>query len=54
MASPSWGESAGAISVGMQMLVNGGDTGGLFRAGFMQSGSPIAVGDLTDGQKCRS
>ncbi|ESK84804.1 carotenoid ester lipase precursor [Moniliophthora roreri MCA 2997] len=47
-----WGESAGAISVSLQMLANGGDTEGLFRAGFMQSGSPIPVGDITNGQKC--
>jgi acetylcholinesterase len=33
------------------MLANGGDTEGLFRAGFMQSGSPIAVGDITHGQR---
>ncbi|KAK7437475.1 hypothetical protein VKT23_018546 [Stygiomarasmius scandens] len=45
-----WGESAGAISVSLQMLANGGDTEGLFRAGFMQSGSPIPVGDITNGQ----
>jgi len=46
-----WGESAGAISVSLQMLTNGGNTEGLFRAGFMQSGSPIPVGDITHGQK---
>ncbi|KIY72788.1 carotenoid ester lipase precursor [Cylindrobasidium torrendii FP15055 ss-10] len=46
-----WGESAGAISVALHMISNGGDTEGLFRAGFMQSGSPIPVGDLTGGQK---
>ncbi|KAI0029235.1 Alpha/Beta hydrolase protein [Vararia minispora EC-137] len=45
-----WGESAGAISVAMQMLTNGGNTEGLFRAGFMESGSPIPVGDITNGQ----
>lgn len=48
---PSWGESAGAISVSLQMLANGGNTEGLFRAGFMQSGSPIPVGDITNGQE---
>ncbi|PPQ78726.1 hypothetical protein CVT25_010729 [Psilocybe cyanescens] len=42
----SWGESAGAISVALQMLANGGNTEGLFRGGFMQS-----VGDITKGQK---
>ncbi|KAG7088892.1 hypothetical protein E1B28_012837 [Marasmius oreades] len=46
-----WGESAGAMSVSLQMLADGGDTKGLFRAAFMQSGSPPPVGDITDGQK---
>ncbi|KAN0139660.1 Alpha/Beta hydrolase fold [Lactarius tabidus] len=45
-----WGESAGAISVSLQMLANGGNPEGLFRAAFMQSGSPTPVGDLTNGQ----
>jgi len=45
-----WGESAGAISVALQMLTNGGDTEGLFRGGFMQSGGPLPVGDITGGQ----
>lgn len=34
------------------MLHNGGNTDGLFRAAFMQSGSPIPVGDITNGQRC--
>ncbi|KDR73001.1 hypothetical protein GALMADRAFT_252397 [Galerina marginata CBS 339.88] len=46
-----WGQSAGAISVAMQMLAFGGKTDGLFRAGFMQSGSVVAVSDITNGQK---
>ncbi|OCH92823.1 carotenoid ester lipase precursor [Obba rivulosa] len=46
-----WGESAGAISVALQMLTNGGNPEGLFRAAFMESGSPIPVGDITNGQK---
>ncbi|KAF8883776.1 carotenoid ester lipase precursor [Gymnopilus junonius] len=46
-----WGESAGAISVALQMLSNGGNPEGLFRAAFMESGSPIPVGDITHGQK---
>ncbi|KAH7928750.1 alpha/beta-hydrolase [Leucogyrophana mollusca] len=46
-----WGESAGAISVALQMVTNGGDPEGLFRAAFMESGSPIPVGDITHGQK---
>lgn len=47
----SWGESAGAISVALQMLTNGGNTEGLFRAAFMQSGSPIPTSDITGGQE---
>ncbi|KAI0790999.1 carotenoid ester lipase precursor [Abortiporus biennis] len=46
-----WGESAGAISVSLHMLANGGNTEGLFRGAFMESGSPIPVGDITNGQK---
>ncbi|KAL0573980.1 hypothetical protein V5O48_007972 [Marasmius crinis-equi] len=49
-----WGESAGAISVALHMLADGGDTEGLYRAAFMQSGSPIPVGDITNGQICAS
>jgi acetylcholinesterase len=45
-----WGESAGAISVSLQMLANDGNPEGLFRAAFMQSGSPTPVGDLSNGQ----
>ncbi|KDQ62130.1 hypothetical protein JAAARDRAFT_203342 [Jaapia argillacea MUCL 33604] len=45
-----WGESAGAISVALQMLTNGGNAEGLFRAAFMESGSPIPVGDISHGQ----
>ncbi|RDX48880.1 carotenoid ester lipase precursor [Lentinus brumalis] len=45
-----WGESAGAISVALHMVTNGGNTEGLFRGGFMQSGSPIPVGDISSGQ----
>lgn len=46
-----WGESAGAISASLHMLANGGNTEGLFRGSFMQSGSPIPVGDMTNGQQ---
>jgi len=45
-----WGDSAGAISAALHMLTNGGNPDGLFRAAFMQSGSPIPVGDITNGQ----
>ncbi|KAH8079814.1 Alpha/Beta hydrolase protein [Cristinia sonorae] len=46
-----WGESAGAISVALHMVTNGGNTEGLFRGAFMQSGSPIPIGDISHGQK---
>ena len=46
----SWGESAGAMSVGLQMLTNRGDSEGLFRGAIMQSGSPPPVGPITHGQ----
>ncbi|PIL33996.1 hypothetical protein GSI_03704 [Ganoderma sinense ZZ0214-1] len=39
-----WGESAGAQSVGMQMVYNNGDSEGLFRAAFMESGAPMSTG----------
>jgi acetylcholinesterase len=29
------------------MVTNGGDTEGLFRAAFMQSGSPIPISNMT-------
>ncbi|KAI0292408.1 carotenoid ester lipase precursor [Russula brevipes] len=46
-----WGESAGAISVSMHMLTNNGNQEGLFRAAVMQSGGPIPVGPIENGQK---
>ncbi|KAF9234882.1 Alpha/Beta hydrolase protein [Melanogaster broomeanus] len=33
------------------MVTNGGNSDGLFRAAFMQSGSPFFVGDIAHGQK---
>ncbi|KAJ7051684.1 Alpha/Beta hydrolase protein [Mycena amicta] len=45
-----WGESAGAISVALHMVANNGNNEGLFRGGFMQSGSPIPTGPLEHGQ----
>lgn len=32
------------------MITNDGNTEGLFRAGIMQSGSPLSVDDLSKGQ----
>ncbi|KAI9442989.1 Alpha/Beta hydrolase protein [Lactarius indigo] len=46
-----WGESAGAISVAHHMLTNGGNNEGLFRGAIMQSGGPIPVGDIENGQR---
>ncbi|KAF8645416.1 hypothetical protein AX16_007831 [Volvariella volvacea WC 439] len=46
-----WGESAGAMSVALHMVANNGNTEGLFRAGFMQSGAQTPVGEGTNGQK---
>ena len=47
----SWGESAGAISVALHMIANGGNTEGLFHGAFMESGAVIPVGDMTLGQQ---
>ncbi|KAI0752385.1 carotenoid ester lipase [Daedaleopsis nitida] len=41
-----WGESAGAMSVAFQMLYNNGDAENLFRAGFMESGSPFSAASV--------
>ncbi|KAH9030331.1 carotenoid ester lipase precursor [Lactarius pseudohatsudake] len=46
-----WGESAGSISISLQMLANGGNNEGLFLAAFMQSGAPMSIGDITHGQQ---
>ncbi|KAG9308837.1 hypothetical protein JVU11DRAFT_11467 [Chiua virens] len=39
----SLGQSAGAKSVGLHMMMNRGNPDSPFRAAFMQSGSPIPV-----------
>lgn len=46
----SWGESAGAVSIGMHLITNDGDTEGLFHGAFMQSGSPTPTGDVLGNQ----
>ncbi|KAL4758095.1 Alpha/Beta hydrolase protein [Aspergillus foveolatus] len=38
-----WGESAGGMSVGNQLIAYGGRDDGLFRAGIMESGGSIAA-----------
>ena len=45
-----WGESAGAISIAMQMIANNGNHENLFRGVFMQSGAVLPIGDITNGQ----
>ncbi|KAG2009795.1 carotenoid ester lipase [Coprinopsis cinerea AmutBmut pab1-1] len=45
-----WGESAGAISAALQMVAFDGNSEGLFRGAFMQSGAPIPVGPIENGQ----
>ncbi|KAI0060995.1 carotenoid ester lipase precursor [Artomyces pyxidatus] len=45
-----WGQSAGAISVSLQLVTNGGNNEGLFRAAFMDSGSPLPVGPIAEEQ----
>ncbi|TBU61508.1 carotenoid ester lipase precursor [Dichomitus squalens] len=42
-----WGESAGSQAVTFQMITNGGNTEGLFRAGWMESGSALPTGDFS-------
>ncbi|KAF4125989.1 Carboxylesterase type B [Geosmithia morbida] len=37
-----WGESAGARSLGMQLVAYNGQAGGLFRSAILESGSPVA------------
>ena len=39
----SWGQSAGAISVALHMITNGGDTEGLFRGAFMVRASQLIL-----------
>lgn len=48
--SNRYGSSAGAMSVNLQMLAFGGRTQNLFRGAFMQSGGPLPVGQINEGQ----
>lgn len=47
----SWGQSAGAVSVAMHMMAYDGDSEGLFRSAFMESGGPFDTGFLEDGTR---
>ena len=46
-----WGQSAGGISVGSQIVTNRGDSEGLFRGAIIQSGSPQTATDTSNGQQ---
>ncbi|RDW56727.1 hypothetical protein BP6252_14002 [Coleophoma cylindrospora] len=41
-----WGESAGALSVGMHLTAYGGRNDGLFRSGIMESSNPVYYGNF--------
>ncbi|KAI0827830.1 carotenoid ester lipase precursor [Trametes gibbosa] len=43
-----WGQSAGSVSVALHMLTNDGNSEGLFRAGFLESGTPGPFGDILE------
>lgn len=45
-----WGESSGAISVGLQIVANGGDAEDLFHGAFMNSGSPVPLRPMSTNQ----
>ncbi|KAF8527688.1 carotenoid ester lipase precursor [Gautieria morchelliformis] len=46
-----WGQSAGAVSVGLHLIVNSGNPGGLFHGAFMESGIPFPLADISAGQQ---
>lgn len=45
-----FGESAGSMSIAIQMLLNGGDNEGLFRGAIMASGGPAKFQDYHHAQ----
>ncbi|KAF9441627.1 alpha/beta-hydrolase [Macrolepiota fuliginosa MF-IS2] len=45
-----WGQSAGGTSASFQMLAYDGDNSDLFRGVFSQSGAPLPLGDIENGQ----
>ncbi|KAJ6508826.1 sterol esterase [Mycena sanguinolenta] len=46
-----WGESAGALAVGLHLVINNGNPQGLFRAAVMESGGPYTLHDISEGQQ---
>ncbi|GJJ10014.1 hypothetical protein Clacol_004240 [Clathrus columnatus] len=51
LVNVSWGQSAGSVSVGLQLVINGGNPAGLFQAAFMESGTPVPLTPLSSGQQ---
>ena len=47
-----WGQSAGAISASLQMLAYNGSSQNLFHGAFLQSGAPLPLGSILNGQVC--
>ncbi|KAI0039748.1 sterol esterase [Auriscalpium vulgare] len=45
-----WGESAGALSVGLHLVIDHGNPGGLFRGAIMESGGPYTLRDVSAAQ----
>ncbi|KAF8993620.1 Alpha/Beta hydrolase protein [Cyathus striatus] len=45
-----WGESAGAISAALHLVINDGNAEGLFRAAVMESGSTTTLNSITEKQ----
>ncbi|KAF8896776.1 carotenoid ester lipase precursor [Gymnopilus junonius] len=45
-----WGESAGAVSVGLHLVINNGNPEGLFHGAVMESGSPLGLSDTISQQ----
>ncbi len=47
-----WGQSAGAISASLQMLAYNGSSQDLFHGAFLQSGAPLPLDSILNGQVC--
>ncbi|KAF9001315.1 Alpha/Beta hydrolase protein [Cyathus striatus] len=46
-----WGQSAGSVSIGLHLVLNDGNTNGLFRGAFMESGFPMPLPDIVSQQQ---
>ncbi|CCM05063.1 uncharacterized protein FIBRA_07269 [Fibroporia radiculosa] len=45
-----WGDSSGSLAVALQLVIDNGDTHGLFRAAIMESGSTTPLPAMSGGQ----